>query len=261
MKKTFLAVVLIMLTLSSSFAQEEATDKVYQPRISNVIDTFIKLSDNYILDDRDLLDDYIAIKSCEENKALFKNEIEREKYRNKLKAELIKNKDLSPHVYSFVKPLYIEEYDFDKERIILEDRSYFNNVSNIRLPISRSDNSCDYHNPAILAKSFFVDLDAFINIKYIDLPLEKAESVIPNLDIHNKKRMFFIIVKLDFNDLVFSTKKQVLFSSNILDISFSSDVRGENIFGQYDFNNHRKKTEDDYLEGLNFKLDSGKSTY
>ncbi|MCT4575674.1 MAG: DUF4852 domain-containing protein [Alphaproteobacteria bacterium] len=261
MKKTFLIIVLLLLTLTSSFAQEEMNDKVYQPKMGNIIDTFVKFSDSYLLDDRSFLDDYIAIKSCEENKLLFSNEMEREKYRNKLKESLLKNKKTNPHIYRFVKPLYIEKYDFDKQRIILNKRSFFNNISNIKLPLSKSENKCAYHNISLLKKTFFVDLDAFINLKYLDLPLEKAEAVIPNLAIHNKKRIFFIVVTLDFNDLIFSTNKQVLFGSDVLDISFSSDVRGENIFAKYDFNDHRRKTEEDYLEGLNFKLDSGKSTY
>lgn len=252
-------IMFFLLAIFMSFSAS-ANDKIYKPSLKNIVDTWVKYLDEFMLADRDFLDEYIALNYCEEKGNLFDNDIEREDFRQNLKEVLLKSSDNMPNRYMMVKPV-LAKYNFDTNKLIINKKRVFVNVTNISLPTSEYEFECDKKSINKLNKDFAIDLGGRIDITQIDLPLDEARKHIPNMKSEDDKLTFYIIMTVDINGIHMSLDHSLIFSGDVVDIGYYTGPGEENRFGEFDFSKENKKYDIDYMKDLDFVSDREKATY
>jgi hypothetical protein len=260
MKKVLLAIVFTLL-MSSQVSAAENND-FHNPTLVNIVDTWVKYSDDLVLADRGLLDSYIALNYCEEKKHLFKDDISREAFRNELKSNFSKSKDKLPHLYRLVKTFVVENYDFDTEELIISEDSSFRNMTSILLPRGSFEGTCKYYRSNEFKKKYIVDIQGRIDINKIPMSEEDANNFVPRMQaMGDGEKLFFVVVDIDLQGVLFNAPGKSVFKGEVLDIGYYTGYGEENRFGGYDFAKENEKYEIDYLEGLDFIADPEKATY
>jgi len=248
-------ILIILLLISFNVKAEEYNDEVYESNIYNLVNTLLRYSDEFILTDRQLMDSYIALNYCDTNEGIFRDEIGRNDLRNELVKKILAEKDSYPHIYKVAYPVFIDQYDFDNQKLIINDKSTFDNVSQIGMQTNNLNNHCLSDYPKLL-KDYYVDLQGFINLKEIPMTVEKARKIVPQMLFYQDKQVFIVVLTVDLTDILLNNRSEAVFVGDVLDIGYYTQYGDEYRFGTYDFAKENKdiKSKDDYLKDLNFTV-------